>query len=66
MDNEKLEVLDREQKAKDKENNIHLSACFVENFDKDQLFESLFVFDGDDQGKCLLNIGGEEKSLISE
>lgn len=66
MDNEKVEVLEREQMAKDKKNNIHLTECFVENFDKDQLFESLFVFDSEEQGHCLLNIGGEEKSLIAE
>lgn len=66
MDNEKVEVLEREQDAKDRENNIHLTACFVDNFDKDQLFDSLFVFDSDDQGQCLLNIGGEEKNLIAE
>jgi hypothetical protein len=24
------------------------------------------VFDSEDQGECLLNIGGEEKTLISE
>ena len=66
MDNERVEVLEREQFAKDKENNVHLKACFVENFDKDQLFESMFIFDNEDQGLCLLNIGGEEKSLIAE
>lgn len=66
MDNEKVEVFDREQDKKDKEDNIHLTECFVEHFDKDQLFDSLFLFDSDDQGQCLLNIGGEEKNLIAE
>ena len=66
MDNEKAEVLDREQMVKDRADNIHLTACFVENFDKHQLFESLFQFDNEDQGECLLDIGGEEKNLIAE
>lgn len=66
MDNEKAEVEDRERTAREKEENIHLMKCFVENLDKDQLFDSLFVFDNEEQGECLLNIGGEEKVLITE
>ena len=66
MDNEKAEVQDREHFALDKEKTIHLRKCFVEDLDKDQLFNSLFVFDNEEQGECLLKIGGEEKNLISE
>lgn len=66
MDNEKSEVQEREQFAKNKEVNIHLTACFVEHLDGHQLFDSLFVFDNEDQGNCLLNIGEEEKTLIAE
>lgn len=66
MDNEKVEVLDRERMVKDKADHIHLTECFVEHFDKHQLFESLFRFDNEEQGECLLDIGGEEKNLIAE
>lgn len=66
MDNEKPEVQERERVAYEKEENIHLAKCFVEDFDKDQLFDSLFLFDNDEQGECLLKIGGEAKNLISE
>lgn len=66
MDFEKIEVQERERKAKEKEENIHYTKCFVEQLDKHQLLDSLFVFDSEDQGECLLNIGGEEKTLISE
>ena len=66
MDNEKAEVQERERNIRERDENIHLRKCFVENLDKDHLFESLFVFDNEDQGECLLNIGGEEKILISE
>lgn len=66
MDDEKAEVQEREQTAHDKEESIHLTKCFVENLDKDQLFDSLFIFDNEEQGECLLKIGGEENNLISE
>lgn len=66
MDDEKFEVVERERIAREHEENIHLKKCFVEHLDKDQLFDSLFVFDSDDQGECLLDIGGEEKNLIAE
>lgn len=66
MDDEKAEVEDRERLAREKDENIHLAKCFVENLDKHQLFDSLFVFDNEEQGDCLLNIGGEEKNLIAE
>lgn len=66
MDNEKAEVEERERIVREKDGNIHLAKCFVEQLDKHQLFDSLFVFDNEDQGNCLLNIGGEEKILISE
>lgn len=66
MDFEKIEVQERERIAKEKEENLHFTKCFIENLDKQQLLDSLFEFDHEDQGECLLNIGGEEKNLISE
>lgn len=66
MDNEKVEVQEREQSVKDRENNVHLTACFVEHLDQHQLFESLFWFENEDQGECLLNIGEEQKNLVAE
>lgn len=66
MDTEKVEVQERERIALDREKNVHLTKCFVEHLDKDQLFESLFWFENEEQGECLLNIGGEEKTLIAE
>lgn len=66
MDFEKFEVQEREQSAKSREENLHFTKCFVEHLDKHQLLDSLFIFDSDDQGECLLNIGGEEKNLIAE
>lgn len=66
MDNEKAEVEGRERIAREKEENIHLMKCFVENLDNHQLFDSLFVFDNEDQGECLLKIGGEVQNLIAE
>lgn len=66
MDNEKIEVQEREQFTRDKLNNVHLMECFVEQLDVHQLFESLFCFDNQDQGLCLLNIGDEGKNLITE
>lgn len=66
MDNEKAEVIERERVAREKEENVHFTKCFVEDLDKDQLFDSLFIFDNPEQGECLMRIGGEEKNLISE
>lgn len=66
MDNEKAEVQDRERMAKEREDNAHLTNCFVEYLDKHQLFDVLFCFDNDEQGKCLLAIGNEAQILISE
>lgn len=66
MDAEKVEVEERERIAREREENIHFSECFIEQLDNDQLFTSLFVFENEEQGECLLNIGGEEKILKSE
>lgn len=66
MDNEKAEVLEREQMVRDKADDVHFTNCFVEKLDKHQLFDSLFVFDNEDQGECLLEIGDEVKTLIYE
>jgi Leucine Rich repeats (2 copies) len=66
MDFEKVEVQERERTVKEKVENLHYTKCFVEDLDKQQLLDSLFVFDSEDQGECLLNIGGEEKNLIAE
>lgn len=66
MDNEKSEVQQREQAKKSKADNIHNAACFVEYLDDHQLFDSLFQFDSEDQGNCLLKIGDEAQTLIAE
>jgi hypothetical protein len=66
MDNEKLEIQEREKKIKDNLDFIHFSNCYVEDLDKNQLFESLFMFENEDEGKHLLKLNGEEDMLISE
>lgn len=66
MDNEKPEVLEREHLKKSKADHIHHTECFVENLDSLQLFDSLFVFDNEEQGECLLKIGDEAENLIAE
>lgn len=66
MDNERVEVQEREKKMKDDFDLIHYTECFVEHLDKSQLFESLFEFADDDEGKSLLLLKGEEQVLIAE
>lgn len=66
MDNEKAEVQEREDARKAEADNIHNTACFVEEFDSHQLFDSLFFFDNEEQGECLLKIGEEAQTLITE
>jgi hypothetical protein len=59
-------VQERERMKKATADHIHHTACFVENLDDDQLFESLFIFSHEDEGQCLLKIGEEADNLISE
>jgi hypothetical protein len=66
MDNEKVEVQQREQTKQSKADNIHHMACFVEHLDSHQLFDSLFNFESEEQGECLLKIGEEAETLITE
>lgn len=66
MDNERVEVQEREKRTKDNLDFIHYSECFVEHLDKSQLFESLFDFSSEDEGKSLLLLNGEEQVLIAE
>lgn len=66
MDNERVEVQEREKRTKDNLDFIHYSECFVEHLDKSQLFESLFDFSSEDEGKSLLMLNGEEQVLIAE
>jgi hypothetical protein len=66
MDNEKGEVQERERQKKSNADNVHHTACFVEHLDGYQLFDSLFWFESDDQGECLLKIGDEAQALIDE
>lgn len=66
MDAEKVEVQERERFSREREENIHFTECFIEHLDQDQLFDSFFVFENEEQGECLLNIGGEEKMLKTE
>lgn len=66
VDNEKVEVQQREQSKRSKADNVHHMACFVEHLDDHQLFNSLFVFSNEEQGECLLKIGDEAQTLIAE
>ncbi|KAG5681171.1 hypothetical protein PVAND_010629 [Polypedilum vanderplanki] len=66
VDNEKFEVQERERIKQATADRIHHTACFVEDFDDDQLFQSLFVFTNDGQGQCLLEIGEEANNLRDE
>lgn len=66
MDNEKAEVLSREDAKRTEADNVHHTACFVENLDGHELFDSLFNFENEEQGECLLKIGEEAQTLITE
>ncbi|CRK86455.1 CLUMA_CG000237, isoform A [Clunio marinus] len=66
MDNEKAEVLERENTFQDQEDFKHYTNCFVEHLDQHQLFDTLFIFDNEDQGECLLRIGNDVNTLITE
>ena len=55
---EKTEIKDRERRAKERQDEIRLSECFVEHLNDHQLFESLFV--DDSEGDALLSIDTEE------
>lgn len=63
-DNEKVELADRELESKERDDEVHLTKCFVENFN--QLFNSLFQFDSADEGGCLLEIGEDADLLVEE
>jgi hypothetical protein len=66
VDNEKAEVVERERQKQATADRIHHTACFVEDLDENQLFESLFVFREHDDYQCLLKIGGEAEMLVEE
>ncbi len=63
-DKEATELVSRDFEAKERENEIHSTKCFVENFN--QLFNSLFQFDSVDEGGCLLEIGEDADLLVEE
>lgn len=55
---EKTEIKERERRAKERQDEIRLSECFVEYLNDHQLFESLFV--DDPEGDALMSIDTEE------
>lgn len=64
METEKIEINEREKIAKEKDDEVHLSACFVEHLNNHQLFESFF--EDDLSGKALLSIGKEANELLNQ
>lgn len=66
METEKIEVIERELAIKEKADEIHLLNCFVELLNRHQIFDTLFVFENEEQGECLLDIGKEADTLITE
>lgn len=66
METEKFEVIEREMVIKEKADEIHLLNCFVELLNRHQVFDTLFVFENEEQGECLLAIGIEADTLITE
>lgn len=64
METEKIEINEREKIAKEKEDEIHLSACFVEHLNNHQLFDSFF--EDDLFGKALLSIGSTATELLNQ
>jgi hypothetical protein len=66
VDNEKSEVLERERLKQATADNIHHMACFVEQLDDHQLFDSLFHFENPDHGESLLKIGDDANNLVVE
>lgn len=55
---EKTEIRERERRAKERQDEIRLSECFVEHLNDHQLFESLF--EDDPEGDALMSIDTEE------
>lgn len=66
METEKFEVIERERVIKETADEIHLLNCFVELLNRHQLFDTLFLFENEEQGECLLAIGTEANTLITE
>lgn len=58
------EIRERERVEQQLADEIRLSSCFVEFLNEDQLFESMFLNDGN--GKILRLIGDEAEELINE
>lgn len=61
---EKTEIKERELRAKEREDEIRLSECFVEYLNGHQLFDSLFV--DDPEGDALMSIETEVNDLKRE
>lgn len=64
MDNEKVEMAEREKVLKAQQDELHASKCFVENLNV--LFDFLFDSEGLKQGSCLLEIGKEAEQIKNE
>lgn len=61
---EKSEIKEREKRAKERQDEIRLSECFVEYLNDHQLFESLFA--DDPEGDALMSIENEVNDLKRE
>lgn len=62
--NEEMELQDRAQKAKEKEDAERLSFGFVEHLNEHQLYESLWR--GDDDGRILMMVGSVAEDIAEE
>uniref|UniRef100_A0A182MHM7 U2A'/phosphoprotein 32 family A C-terminal domain-containing protein n=1 Tax=Anopheles culicifacies TaxID=139723 RepID=A0A182MHM7_9DIPT len=64
LEHERIEIIERTNAAKERDDEIRLSKSFVEHLNSHQLFESLFH--GDPEGVALLSIGTEAVDLKKE
>ncbi|XP_053662638.1 dynein regulatory complex subunit 3 [Anopheles marshallii] len=64
LEHERVEIIERTNAAKERDDEIRLSKSFVEHLNSHQLFESLFQ--GDPEGAALLSIGAEAVDLKND
>ncbi|XP_050085619.1 dynein regulatory complex subunit 3-like [Anopheles aquasalis] len=64
LENERIEIIERMNEAKEREDEIKLSKSFVEHLNGHQLFDSLFG--NDPEGEALLSIGSEAIELKND
>ncbi|XP_058126128.1 dynein regulatory complex subunit 3-like [Anopheles ziemanni] len=61
LEHERIEIIERTNAAKERDDEVRLSKSFVEHLNGHQLFDSLF--EGDSEGEALLSIGSEAMDL---